>query len=83
MAPLLFEFKSAETVRFWPNPSEEAVRVTDESRNGIYTVSSIGNSQKQVFQYDDALVDWFYDIYDSVLSDSSSQLSFFITYSFF
>jgi len=46
------------------------VRVTDESRNGIYTVSSIGNSQKQVFQYDDALADWFYDIYNSVLSDS-------------
>lgn len=46
------------------------VRVDDTQRNGIYTVSSIGNSQKQVFQYDDALVDWVYDIYSSVLSDS-------------
>lgn len=46
------------------------VRTSDESRNGIYSVSSIGNSQKQVFQYNDALVDWFYDIYSSILSDS-------------
>lgn len=46
------------------------VRVADESRNGIYSVSSIGNSQKQVFKFNDSLVDWFYDIYDSVLSDS-------------
>jgi len=46
------------------------VRTDNELKNGIYSVSSIGNSQKQVFQYDDALVDWFFDIYDSVLSDS-------------
>ncbi len=46
------------------------VRVSDESRNGIYTVSSIGNSQKQVFEYNNELTDWFYDIYESVLTDS-------------
>lgn len=46
------------------------VRVADETRNGIYTVSSIGNSQKQVFEYNDGLADWFYDIYESVLTDS-------------
>ena len=45
------------------------VRIADETKNGIYSVSAIGNSQKQVFQYEDALSDWTYDIFDAVLSD--------------
>jgi len=48
------------------------VRIDDETRNGIYSVSSIGNSQKQVFQYEDGLSDWTFDIFESVLAGGVS-----------
>jgi hypothetical protein len=45
------------------------VRIDDETRNGIYTVSAIGNSQKQIFNYENALSSWTFDIFESVLSE--------------
>ena len=47
------------------------VNSSNTLNNGIYAVSSIGNSTKRVFDYADGLVSWSKDILTSVLSTNT------------
>jgi len=40
--------------------------------NGVYSVSAIGNSTKQVFKYNDNLSSWTQNIYSNVLSNNGN-----------
>ena len=48
------------------------VNTTNTLVNGVYSVSAIGNSTKQVFKYNDNLSSWTQNIYSNVLSNNGN-----------
>ena len=48
------------------------VNTTNELINGVYSVSAIGSSTKQVFKYDNALSLWTQNIFSNILSSNGN-----------
>lgn len=48
------------------------VNTSNELVNGVYSVSAIGNSTKQVFKYDDNLSSWTQNIFSNILSSNGN-----------
>jgi len=48
------------------------VNTTNELVNGVYSVSAIGNSTKQVFKYNDNLSSWTQNIFSNILSSNGN-----------
>ena len=48
------------------------VNTTNELVNGVYSVTAIGNSTKQVLKYDDNLSSWTQNIFSNILSSNGN-----------
>jgi hypothetical protein len=52
--------------------SSVLVNTSNELVNGVYSVSAIGTSTKQVFKYDDNLSSWTQNIFSNILSQNGN-----------
>ena len=48
------------------------VNTSNELVNGVYSVTAIGNSTKQVFKYEDGLSSWTQNIFSNILSSNGN-----------
>lgn len=51
------------------------VNTSNQTYNGIYTVSALGNSERIAFDYSDGLINWSRDIVENVLETSSNSIT--------